>query len=152
MCRSSIMCLLVFWLGHLLLLIEFVYLTCYISTYHFLTHGLILYDSSKYKKFFSMCDSCFSTAIVFSLLVYFYPILWRKGYFGMTVFSVMVHFKAFHLVGLLAVSGRIWCSAYDAMLWHLHCFQHFVSKTISQHIYWNGLQIRNRFAFSTVSY
>ena len=34
------MCLLLFCLGHLLLVIEFVYLACYISAYHFSTHAL----------------------------------------------------------------------------------------------------------------
>jgi len=34
------MCLLLFWLGHLLLVIEFVYVACYISAYHFSTHAL----------------------------------------------------------------------------------------------------------------
>ena len=37
---STIMCLLLFWLGHLLLVIEFVYLACYIAAYHFSTHAL----------------------------------------------------------------------------------------------------------------
>ena len=88
------------------------------------------------RSFFSMCDSlCLNCNFVSSLLVYFFPILWRKGYFGMAAFSVMIHFEALHLVGLLAVSGRIWCSAYNARLWYLHCFQHFASKTVSLLMY-----------------